>query len=381
MSDVYHFLGHTGWRKFDIDCQDALPVSIAFMDNPSMVVSGERNSNRPGGRLLRYHITPDPSSQRNALENLDPIDLDGIDRAVLSKDGKWIVIISGTNVTVRNMATNEVVEVEKHTSGVPVHVVDISPDSTKFATGSQDKTVRIFSINTGKLLRELSQHNRSVLGVTFSPNGKYLTTAAFGDRIRVWDACDNYASLGSTQGAVYGPTPDAYVAVQSPTCIPLGWSSHGDRVFTISDGRVTIFQSSSSMSPCLPCYSLYQDPSPGTVVAFPESIPADDNSTLYSLATNGRIIACAAGSSLSFWDTFSSSKIGPIITFQDPILSLALSSDDSYLACGRGDKKITVYLLRDILPLDVIIDVRVALYWAVRTCSEFFHSLPLTFPL
>ena len=356
--------GHAGLRAFDIDCQDALPVSVAFTNNPSVIVSGECNSDRPGGRLLRYHITPDPSNQSNEPKiSPNTTDLDGIDRAVVSKDGKWIVIISGTNVMVRNMTTDEVVEVDEHTSGVPVHVTDISPDSTKFATGSQDKIVRIFSIHTGKLLLKLSQHKSSVLGIKFSPKGEYLATAAFGDYIRVWDARKNYTLLRNG-GTVYGP-PSA--AVQSPTCIPLGWSSHGDRVFTISSGQVTIFQSSSSMSPRLPCYSPYQDPPPGTVAAFRESVPADDSSTLYSLATNGRIIACAAGSSLSFWDTFSSSKIGPTITFQDPILSLALSSDDSYLACGRGDKKITVYLLRDILPLHDIVDVRVPQYWAVRT--------------
>ena len=267
------------------------------------------------------------------------------------------------------MTTDEVVEVDEHTSGVPVHAVDISPDLAKFATGSQDKIVRIFSINTGKLLLKLNHHENSVSGVKFSPNGEYLATAAHGDSIRVWDARKNYTLLRSSQNAVYSP------AVQGPICIPLGWSNHGDRVFTISSGRVTIFQSSLMISPRLSCYSGYDEygrykygePPPGTVVAFPGSVPADDNSTLYSLATNGRIMACAAGNSLSFWDTFSSSKIGPTITFQDPILSLALSSDDSYLACGRGDKKITVYLLRDILPLYNIVDVRVPPYWAVRT--------------
>ena len=278
------------------------------------------------------------------------------------------MIITGTNVTVRNLTTDQVDEVDEHTLGVPVHAIDVSLDSTKFATGSEDKVVHVFSINTRKVLLKLSQHNNSVLGVQFSPNGKYLATAAFGDPVRVWDAFDGHMIFQTSNDIIYGPAVDVETAAQNPTCILLGWSSDSERVFTVSSGKVMMF-----FQPPQPMMWYYgqQDPGP-TVVRFRESVPASDDSTFFSLATIGGTIACATGRSLSFWDSVSYSKIGPTITSQDSILSLGLSSDNSSLVCGRSDKKVMVYLLRDILPLHLIFDASIQLYYSAHLRSDLF---------
>ncbi|KAH0826746.1 quinon protein alcohol dehydrogenase-like superfamily [Lanmaoa asiatica] len=70
----------------------------------------------------------------------------------VSQCGKWVV--SGTKsgwVTVWNAKSHEkVTEFKGH--GREVCAVDISPDSTRIATGSNDKTVSVWSLSTGQRL-------------------------------------------------------------------------------------------------------------------------------------------------------------------------------------------------------------------------------------
>mmetsp|Transcript_1399 Transcript_1399/g.1793 ORF Transcript_1399/g.1793 Transcript_1399/m.1793 type:complete len:200 (+) Transcript_1399:175-774(+) len=54
-------------------------------------------------------------------------------------------------------------------------------------SGSRDKTVRIWQVQTGACLMSLSGHDNWVRGVAFQPNGKYILTAAEDKTIRIWD--------------------------------------------------------------------------------------------------------------------------------------------------------------------------------------------------
>jgi len=62
------------------------------------------------------------------------------------------------------------------------------PGSMEIATGSLDKTARIWDAATGRLLHTIKDHADTVFGVAYSPNGKLLATAS-GDRTaKLFDA-------------------------------------------------------------------------------------------------------------------------------------------------------------------------------------------------
>ncbi|MCC5611360.1 serine/threonine protein kinase [Nostoc sp. CHAB 5834] len=67
-----------------------------------------------------------------------------------------------------------------------VNTLAISPDSQTLASGSDDKIVNLWDLNTKKVLASLSGHSQAVKSVSFSPNGKILATASDDKSIKLW---------------------------------------------------------------------------------------------------------------------------------------------------------------------------------------------------
>lgn len=55
------------------------------------------------------------------------------------------------------------------------------------ASGSRDKTIKIWDVTTGLCVVTLTGHDNWVRGLVFHPGGKYLLSAADDKTLRVWD--------------------------------------------------------------------------------------------------------------------------------------------------------------------------------------------------
>src|SRR5262249_58242566 len=58
-------------------------------------------------------------------------------------------------------------------SGI-VYSVAFSPDGKTLASGSGDNRVRLWDVNTGRLIRSFAEHGGTVHSVAFSPDGKMI---------------------------------------------------------------------------------------------------------------------------------------------------------------------------------------------------------------
>ena len=91
-----------------------------------------------------------------------------------------------------------------HQAGV--NAVAFSPDGQTIATGSEDKTVKLWQVN-GRLLKTLTKHQRGVIAIAFSPDGQILATGGKDGVINLWKADGTWLrTLNSNQGFVNGIT-------------------------------------------------------------------------------------------------------------------------------------------------------------------------------
>ncbi|KAG6372090.1 WD40-repeat-containing domain protein [Boletus reticuloceps] len=102
----------------------------------------------------------------------------------LSDDGNWILSAGWQVANVLSRKSPTGFTVNEHTDWVDT--VHVSPDSTRFATGGNDKKVFIWDISTGKQLVGPLEHDDRVRTVKFSPTGDRIATSS--KCLRVYNA-------------------------------------------------------------------------------------------------------------------------------------------------------------------------------------------------
>ena len=240
----------------------------------------------------------------------------------VSWDDKWIVC--GTDGAGANVWDGEIHQRVIHVEGANVvDAVDVAPDSTRFATGNRDGEASIWSILSGRRLVGPLKHDNWVTGARFSPTGEHIATARYMG-IRIFDSQtgDKLVTISTDQPG-WGATT------------PIAWSSDAQRIFAASrDRKVKVF-----------------DTSTGTQLAESPTLHDSTNDIpSVALDANGKFIAAFINRSISFLDTSTLARIGPVIEDSDRIWSIKISPDSTRLASGRHDGTIAIRDLGKILP-------------------------------
>jgi len=63
-----------------------------------------------------------------------------------------------------------------------------SPDGSRIASASADRTVKVWEVKNGRLLLTYNRHKSFVLSVAWSPDGKHIASASDDQTVQVWDA-------------------------------------------------------------------------------------------------------------------------------------------------------------------------------------------------
>jgi WD40 repeat protein/serine/threonine protein kinase len=152
--------GGEDWRVIVRDASGRVAFSN---EEHSCFVNGVAFS--PDGRYLSAATEPGPD---------DPM-------------GARLVSVGGDGTLVVSDTTNgERRRIKAHGAGI--RGVAFSPDGTRLASASIDRTIKLWDVATGDEVLNLRGHTGGVLGVAFSPDGNLLASAGRDGAVRIWDA-------------------------------------------------------------------------------------------------------------------------------------------------------------------------------------------------
>ncbi|MFM6188793.1 MAG: hypothetical protein ACKPEN_11055 [Planktothrix sp.] len=244
--------------------------------------------------------------------------------------------------------------------------VSFSPDGQRIATASNDKTLKIWSIN-GKLLTTPNQfpHQASIKSVRYSPNGKIIATGT----ASVDNPDQNQVLLWTETGEPIPHRPMKHQAViNSITFTPDGqqlvtssndktvklWKLDGTLIQEFKGHQDRVFDA--ELSPdyqrivsCSKDGEIKIWSKDGTLI---RTIKAH-NQPVYDLdfSPDGKLIVSASGDrTLKLWNTATGAEIKvPLKGHNDDILSVNFSPDGQFLISGSRDRTVKLWNLKGVL--------------------------------
>ena len=102
-------------------------------------------------------------------------------------DGQTIASASNdTTVKLWNISTGKETKTLQGHSG-QVNSISFSPDGRTITSASTDGTVKLWDIATGREITTLEGHSQGVISVSFSPDGKTIASASGDGTVILWN--------------------------------------------------------------------------------------------------------------------------------------------------------------------------------------------------
>jgi WD40 repeat protein/predicted Ser/Thr protein kinase len=234
-----------------------------------------------------------------------------------------------------------------------VRSVSFSPNGRKLASGSSDKTIKIWNVNTGRLRYTLAGHTEEVASIAYSPDGRKLASGSYDNTIKVWNSRTGrllYTLTGHEDWVnfvAFNPNGNILASASNDKTIKLWDVSRGELLYTLTghkqlvtslsfspDGRTLI---SSSWDRNIMMWDTYTGKYRRTLFGHNNWV------NFVSFSSDGHTIASISKDhTLKFWDI---RTVGERKTVwqRNNIISLAFSPDGRVLASGDENNKIKLW--------------------------------------
>jgi WD40 repeat protein len=232
--------------------------------------------------------------------------------------------------------------------------VAVTADGKRAVSASQDRTLKVWDLDSGRALRTLEGHSNYVSGVAVTPDGKRAVSASQDDTLKVWDL-DNGRELRTLQGhsdAVYGVavSPDGRRAVSASQDKTLKvWDletgrelrtleGHSDAVYGAAvspDGRRAV---SASWDKTLKVWDLETGRELRTLQGHSSSV----NGVAVS-AGGRRAVSASSDKTLKVWDLETGRELRTLQGHSDAVYGVAVSPDGRRALTASDDHTLKVW--------------------------------------
>jgi WD40 repeat protein len=230
---------------------------------------------------------------------------EGVSTMALSPNGKIVAIGGRENVTLWDVETGKIIaQWIGHTD--VVFALCWSADGGRVASGSLDRTARVWDVDSGRTVLKIKTWHFWVWAVTYSPDSSKLATCGNIDKVvKIWDAKKG-KRLKTLDHSVY------------MTC-SLAWTSDGKKLISSSDRQIRIFD---------------------TVTWQQIAVLLTGHTGAISLSSNNRLLVSASWDKTArLWNLDTNLQVGPPLYHENALCSAALSPDGKVLvtACNSNN--------------------------------------------
>jgi WD40 repeat protein/serine/threonine protein kinase len=195
--------------------------------------------------------------------------------------------------------------------------VAFSPDGSRLATGSNDQTVKVWEVATGRELRTFQGNKDRVTSMAFSPDGKRMATGGSQDNtVKLWDVVSGKELL-------------TFQGKDGMSVFSLAFNSDGTRLAR-GDGSLKVWDVASGDELCWLGRGF-------TVALSPDGTRA---ATSEGGVSGGNV---NDGFDITVWDVKNRKKLGNLRGHNARVTTMAFSPDGNRLASGSFDKTVKVW--------------------------------------
>src|SRR5919202_3119563 len=229
-----------------------------------------------------------------------------------------------------------------------VYSVAFSPDGQTLATGAMDKTVKLWDAQTGQEKRTL-EHPSLIQSVTFSPDGHTLASSCGNGDIKLWDVDtwrEKYTLKGHstyTNSIAISPDGQTLASCSSDKTIKLWNVSTGQEKHTIYMPKYPESVAFSPDGQFLAC-ACYTRVKLWDVNTWQEKHTLDYGAKFATFSPDEQTLATGGqGGNIILWDVSTGREICFLREHSSSVESVAFSPDGQTLVSGCLDKTIKIW--------------------------------------
>ena len=235
-----------------------------------------------------------------------------------------------------------------------VSAVAITRDGKNLITGSYDKTLRLWSIKTGKLLKTLSDYSNEIHCVALSGDSKLVATGSTDNAVKIWDIrtgelTRSFGSLfsghsGTVTDLAFSPNNQTLVSVSLDQTVRL-WSlktskeiyalkDYPDSILALAmgwDGKTIVYGGEGDT------LSMRHTKTGKLIRSFP--IKGQPNRAI-ALSRQGSLLAAGSATDIVMWNRHYQKKLFQLKGHSEAVSSLVFSSDSQVLISGSHDQTV-----------------------------------------